>query len=150
MFFFDCVRQACGRRSAETVYGDPVATGGIVRQPSQTIDSIESLCGVAEIVQAFTSAGFSACGHDYLFYSRFNNFCSIEGFIHCPWLHLRLRCTGLAWFATVCSTWIWMSRSSTERSPAQPLRSAYAGATVEQGNIKVARCSLLMLLTACK
>ena len=124
--------------------------GALFGQPCETIDVIESFCGVAEIVQAFTNAGFAACGYDYAFDARFNNLCTIEGFTHCLWLRLRFRCTGLAWFATVCSTWIWMSRSSTERSPTQPLGCVYAGNTVEQGNIQVARCSLLMLLIAFK
>ena len=127
--------------------------GALFGQPLESIDVIENFCGVAEITQAFASAGFTACGYDFSFDARFNHLCSIEGFIHCLWLHLRLRCTGLSWFATVCSTWIWLSRSTTERSPSCPLGPQYlhyAGATVEQGNIQVARSALLMLLISCK
>lgn len=50
----------------------------------------------------------------------------------------RLRHQGVLWTAPVCSSWIWISRSSTGRSSANPLGDT-SRICVQQGNLMVSR-----------
>ena len=50
----------------------------------------------------------------------------------------RLHEGGIMWLATVCSSWVWISRSSTSRSPEQPM-GREDSQSVASGNIMTAR-----------
>ena len=128
--------------------------------PAHVIDLVEYFCGVAAITQNFRLAGYSAIGYDVDKDSLNNNLCMPQGFL-CALRHLQaLRFLGLAWFATVCSSWVGMSRRTTGREhdamgfhtymnigegvqeSTLPTLSAW------QGNMQVARSALLMCFTA--
>lgn len=106
---------------------------------------LELFCGVAAITRAFNAAGLPATGYDYLKDPYMNDINSPAGFICALTMLLTLHPTdGLLWLATVCSTWVWMSRGSTMRSLEFPLGMpchSTAGA-----NQMVARCGLLIML----
>lgn len=58
---------------------------------------------------------------------------------------LRLVQGGLAFFACQCSSWVWMSRASTGRSPSNPTGNE-AAPSVIQGNASNNRCAILCVL----
>ena len=75
--------------------------------------------------------------------------CSARGFVYAVWLVLATQCQGLNWFATVCSSWVWMSRATTRRSR-QDIYGRVDLPSCHAGNIQTARSALLMLLCACR
>jgi hypothetical protein len=67
------------------------------------------------------------------------------GFALALWGLLRMRPRGLLVMAPVCSSWVFLSRSTTQRSKTAPLGSDNV-TCVEEGNLMVARCALLALI----
>ena len=137
-----------------------VATMATSGPPAHGIDLVEYFFGVAAITQNFRLAGYSAIGYDVDKDSLNNDPCMPQGFL-CALRHLQaLRFLGLAWFATVCSSWVWMSRSTTGREH-DPMgfhthmnigegvrESTLPTLSAWQGNMQVARSALLMCFTA--
>ena len=106
---------------------------------------LEMFCGVAAISRAFSAAGLAATGYDYLKDPRMNDITTPEGFICALAMVMSLHPTdGFLWLATVCSSWVWLSRGSTGRSVSFPL--GVPCASVDLANLMVARCALLILL----
>lgn len=72
------------------------------------------------------------------------DFMSDAGIFHAIALARRVKpVTGLQTFATVCSTWVWICRSSTLRSPQNPLGNTSSPAVAE-ANAMVSRMALLI------
>ena len=118
--------------------------------PTSTVDMIEYFCGVANIATEFGKAGYKSLGYDVLFDPTHCNMCSESGFIYALYLAMSLSPTGLAWFGTVCSSWIWISQASTRRSATLPLGDWETSDSVFWGNVMVARCGVLQLLIAAR
>ena len=116
---------------------------------SAVLECIEYFCGVAYISSTFEGAGFPSLGYDILKDPLHNNLCSPAGFIYALFSMLCLSSDGLAWFATVCSSWTWLAISKTRRSPQCPLGRNDTVSTMD-GNMQVARCALLMALAHAK
>ena len=109
------------------------------------LDCVEYFSGEKTIVDAFLSKGYNALGFDVRYDSILHDLNSILGWITALIYALRMKCKSLQWWATVCSTWVWMSRSSTYRS----LRNVMGDvklACVREANQQVARMTLLSLL----
>lgn len=70
------------------------------------------------------------------------DFCSPAGFANAVYQTLRTSPGGGALHAPVCSTWVFMSRGSTLRSPTRPLGRGDSQ-KVADGNLHVARCGAL-------
>ena len=97
-----------------TILAGVHAAGGEIKE---FLHLVEYFCGVASITSAWNASGMRGVGYDIEKSKIYNNMCSPAGFLYA----LRLLCRlapeqGLAWFATVCSTWVWMCRNSTQRS----------------------------------
>ena len=122
-----------------------VCAGGM---PELKLDVAELFCGVAEITQAFTAAGFRTVGVDILFDKTHHDLTADAGFIYALWLVMCLHPDGLCWLATVCSSWIWMSRSSTGRTATTPM--GLPSLSTHSGNTMVARTAALIQLIAAK
>jgi hypothetical protein len=106
---------------------------------------LELFCGVAAITRSFEQAGLSAMGYDFLKDPLYNDINGDAGFMCVVSLVLSLDpIQGFLWLATVCSSWVWMSRGSTGRSMEFPL--GIPCLSTDNGNKMVARCALLMLL----
>ncbi len=111
---------------------------------------IEYFCGVGAITTQWQRAGFPAVGYDILKDPLYNDLNASAGFLVALRLMLQLSdSSGLAWFATVCSTWVWMSRSSTGRSETNVMGNRNSQA-VMKANIMTTRCALLILLACAK
>jgi hypothetical protein len=105
---------------------------------------------VGTILGAFTEHGFGAAGYDIIHHSEFESITTASGFMTGLQLLRRLKDNeGLAHWATVCSSWVWMSRGSTQRSVSNILGSE-ACQSVAEGNMQVARMVLLLMLVAAK
>ena len=137
-----------------------VAMVALSGPPTNPIDLVEYVCGVAAITQHVRLAGCCAIGYDVDKDNSNNDLCMLHGFL-CALRHLQtLSITGLAWFATVCSSWVWMSRSTTGRGDDPMGFTAYTNVgerkvetslptlSTWQGNVQVARSALLMCLTS--
>ena len=109
---------------------------------------VEFFCGVASITQNVQQAGFSAVGYDIEKDPRHQDLCTPTGFLHAIWLVLCMGPDALAWFATVCSSWIFMSRATTCRSLGNALGRTDLECTVN-GNCMVGRGALLQMLIMC-
>ena len=110
--------------------------------------AIEFFCGAATIATAFNDRDYAALGIDIILNPLHHDLTLSSGFVYALWMVMNLKPDGLAWFATVCSTWVYLSRNSTGRSAADPLgRTCFE--QVDNGNLQVGRSSLLALLTMC-
>ena len=111
----------------------------------QDLTFVEYFCGVQSIVQAFQGLGMAAVGFDIEISSLHHNINLPTGFIAALQCLRRIRRDGLGlqWFATVCSTWIWMCRASTGRRDEIP-EGEVNHHSARQANKMVARCCLLI------
>ena len=111
---------------------------------SQRTDMSELFSGVAYVAQAWTDNGMKASVLDELRHSLHEDLLSPEGFMSAI-RHVRdIKPGGLAHVATVCSTWVYLSRASTGRSMSKPL--GFRGSKVtEDANCMAARVSLLLI-----
>ena len=75
--------------------------------------------------------------------------CSPQGFVICVSMVMSLKGNGLLWLATVCSTWVFICLSVTQRSKIDPLGDTNR-ACVKTANLMVSRCALIMRLIAAK
>ena len=121
---------------------------------SRTLDCIEYFSGVANIARAFRHNRGTAAEYDYIRSAEHENLCKPSGWMTAFVLAMKLQERGLASWATVCSSWIFMSKSCTGRSRADPWGAPPGpGITesTEKGNTMVARMiCVLMLLQARK
>ena len=110
---------------------------------------LELFCGVAAVTRAFAEAGLPAMGCDYLKDPDTNDMLSSAGFLHAIAMTLKLDPqAGFLWLATVCSSWVWICRSSSKRSREFPL--GVPCRSNREANCMVARCCLLMVLCIAK
>ena len=75
--------------------------------------------------------------------------CSPQGFALCVAMVMSLKGNGLLWLATVCSTWVFMCRGTSQRSKIDPLGRTELPC-VRSANLMVSRCALLMRLCHAK
>ncbi len=111
------------------------------------LDLVEFFCGVGRIVDEYTQHGRAAYAYD-IKHGPDENICDHGGFLKALWLVLRLNPGSLAWFGTVCSTWVFMSRWTTGRSAYKPLGDNTA--CVQEANMMVSQAVLLKHLAQCR
>ena len=121
----------------------------VVPHMEQSLDMVEYYSGVGAIADAFRSHGYSSAEWDIKYSSTMHNACEPEGMANQLLLAQQLKVGGLAHWATVCSTWVFVSRSSTGRSMTSP-EGNEKQECVRIGNCQCARmCLTIMLLIAC-
>ena len=113
---------------------------------------MEFFSGMGEVQRAFNQNGCKARGFDIINHPGYSDVESIttdEGFCTALQYIRRLKTAkGLAHWATVCSTWVWMSRGSTGRS--QSILGNVNSEPVAEGNMQVSRMVLLIMLIVAK
>eukprot|EP00969_Alexandrium_andersonii_P371745 15480189-Alexandrium_andersonii.AAC.1 len=124
-------------------------------QDSGELSCLEMFCGEATIAQNFQLAGLPSVGYDVLRHEKHsplrpcNDVTTSPGFLVALALVLRLsKESSLLWMAVVCSTWVWISRASTQRSTSQPLGTDSDGN--RKANQMTSRCALLQVIQACR
>ena len=75
---------------------------------------LEMFAGVKAICKAFNGMGMNFSSFE-IQDSPDQDVCSLRGFVLAAALILQCLPDGVVWFATVCSTWVFMSKSSTGR-----------------------------------
>ncbi|CAJ1372230.1 unnamed protein product [Effrenium voratum] len=113
------------------------------------IDHLETFAGQCAVTKAEWQAGRKAVPFEILVGGDCMDFCSPAGFANAVYQTLRTSPGGGALHAPVCSTWVFMSRGSTLRSPTRPLGRGDSQ-KVADGNLHVARCAVLCILAAAK
>ena len=110
------------------------------------VDFVEWYSGVGVIRDELLRRGYTAVGFDINEHHHFENFVSAAGMLTAMQLFRRLRSHGGQSWATVCSSWIWMSRSSTLRSDAFPLGfpGRPQGKSVQNGNTMVSNMAVFL------
>ena len=110
--------------------------------PPVYLDYFEQFGGDAAVSRGLRLLGYYGATFDLRICS-FHDFLVPAGFLATLRACMRLRRRGLAWFAPPCSTWVWMSRSSTGR--AERVTGNPENENVQAQNMLVRR--LLHLLT---
>ena len=112
---------------------------------ARDLDFIEWFAGIGNIHAAMELAGYASVKCDIDFDREAHDVICKEGMLHSCQLVRRLRRGGLETLGTVCSSWVFMSRSSTGRYEFAPLGVLPRSAVVEGANRMVAFMSLIML-----
>ena len=107
------------------------------------LDAVEFFAGAETVASAFCARGFKTLGYDILLDSGSMDIMSAPGMAFALALSLRLRRGSFAHLAPVCSSLVWVSRSSTGRSETTPLGTT---ACAREGNAMTSRCMLLMYI----
>ena len=74
---------------------------------------------------------------------------STAGFVLALLLTLRVKPGGFVWFAPLCSSWVWMCRNTTGRTPVFP-EGRFLVPSVRYGNVMCARVLLLLWIAECR
>ena len=74
----------------------------------------ELFAGSAHLSKAMRMIGFKGVSLDRE-YDVAHDILTPAGFLVCLWLAMRIRRGGVFWFASPCSSWIWLARASTGR-----------------------------------
>ena len=111
------------------------------------IDAAELFAGVMSITEGMRQLGYTCVPMDIDYQSDIMNILSSAGFALALTLVLKMgmRGQGLLWLAPVCSTWVFMSSGSTQRSRIDPLGDTSLRC-VREANVMYARCILLCWL----
>ena len=111
---------------------------------------VEYFSGVGNVAGAYSEHGMKALTYDIIDSFSFQNLNSPEGFVTALHFGLRLLEKGLGHWATVCSTWVFMSRSCTGRTKERPygLPPGTHGITrdVQEANVQVGSMVLVIML----
>ena len=118
----------------------------------RNLDCVEYFSGVANIARVFRHNGRGAQTFDYITERLHENLCTPSGWMTAFAYAMQLKPRGLASWATVCSSWIFLCKSCTGRSRAEPWGAPPGPgitASTHDGNAMAARMiCVLMLLQA--
>ena len=109
-------------------------------------DAAELFSGVGRVASAFNFNGHVGAQFDYERHPVYENILRPEGLLTCLRIIRDIKAQGLCHYATVCSSWIYLSRASTGRSSAFPEGDSRIRVT-RSANCMAARVALLMILT---
>ena len=118
-------------------------------QPAEDLACVEYYSGIGSVAHAWEQHGFKAVEYDVNRNQMYENMLTAPGFLTALTHARRLAPGALAHFATVCSTWVFMSRSCTGRTEAMPYGiqdEAGFSANVGDGNIMVGRMAVILML----
>ena len=111
------------------------------------LQSLELFAGKKAISRATQKFGFQACALDKTYSSEdIMDICTEKGFRHALQLDCRLMPGSTCWAAPVCSSWVWVSRSSSGRNARRPQGDTKIS-WVSQGNLQV-KLTVTVLLVA--
>lgn len=107
-----------------------------------TFDLVEFFAGQQSICRGFRARGLRAYAFERDLKPISDDIMSAAGLLHALSLVLRVRGGGVVWFGVVCSSWVWISRSSTQRSEVRPM--GRDSANNANANAMVSRVMLLL------
>ena len=113
--------------------------------PEPDQDFAEYFAGARAVSKGLMAKGYVGKTFEFKDDPVHQNILSDWGFIYALQLLLRIRPGGLAWFAIVCSSWVWMCRNTTNRRSYNAEGDA-GTLCVKEGNIMCARVALLMII----
>ena len=120
--------------------------GGPVKR---SVHGLDMFYGVAKVEASFLSKGLSALGYDMVRNPTRQNILHDDGMATLLVWALMVIQFGYSHWGTLCSSWIWMCRSVTERSFMTPLGRADIP-FVAEGNMMVSRMVLVWHLLAAR
>ena len=88
---------------------------GPTRRITRALDCVEFYAGVGNVARAFKNAGLESRTYDIVENAEDMNMSSAYGFFTAVFLCMKLKAFGLSHWASVCSTWVFMSQGSTKR-----------------------------------
>ncbi len=117
------------------------------RCPGHTasFDAVEFFAGQRRICKALRLHGLSAVPFDKFTIDNRMDLESSQGFSLALAILLSVKPGGLVWLAPVCSSWVFINRSTSMRSPLLPTGNT-ALPHVQRGNLQAARCAALIWL----
>jgi len=92
----------------------------LVVSTPRDLDFLELFAGCRRLTDAFIAAGWQGCAMDVKYGAILYNFYTPVGKAQLLKNALRLRAFGLCHASPVCSTYVWMSRSTSKRSKSDP------------------------------
>lgn len=113
------------------------------------LDMVEYFAGKMAVTKCWARNGWKCCPYEILLDSSTMDILSPIGFALALCMACRLKRGGFALLATVCSTWVWISRSSTGRNQWNPL-GRRGVRCVEDANEMVAKMTLILWLLQAK
>ena len=119
---------------------------------NQDLRGAEIFSGVASIHQAFDGRGYASAKYDFIIDGELCNILTPSGWNNGLTLVGRLQPNSLIHSTTVCSTWVFMSRGSTNRSMWCPLSPLPWSEGIAQADCTVSRVCLywfLVVASAC-
>lgn len=105
--------------------------------------ALEYFAGVGNVARAFAEAGYASYGFELKKNRVAMDILSPTGFAFAIKLAMQTCRGGFAWFAPVCSTWVWVSRYSTNRSAIYPMGNP-GQPCVTDANVMISRVVLLV------
>lgn len=112
------------------------------------LDMAELFSGVGHVHEAFLEKDFAGAVYDIHRHSLFEDVLSSEGYLTLVRTVRNVKPGGVTHWATVCSSWIYLSRASSGRSASRPLGFKSVG-FVREANKMMARVSLLLVFCTC-
>ena len=112
---------------------------------TRDLDCLDFFAGLQAVTKAWLQRGWRAQPFEIKLGGVAHDLCSGPGFITALIFVLRLKTNGFSSWGTVCSSWIWVCRSTSQRSKENPLGDV-TKEFVRIGNQMVARMALLLLV----
>ena len=116
---------------------------------SLDLDCVEWYSGVGEVHAAMQWRFFASLPYDVIHDDNYQDMTTAWGFITALEWARRMTFFGFSPFGTVCSSWVWVCRSTTGRSDGNVLGDNNVH-SVKQGNLMVARMMFLYMILAAK
>ena len=110
---------------------------------------VEFFSGAGVIAKTFKKNGYVAAEYDIERSYVHENILTSEGMLTCLEHAQAIVQGGLAHWATVCSSWVWICRSSTLRTEDRPEGDPTVK-SVKKGNMMVARMCTVLIILICK
>ena len=110
---------------------------------------MEAYSGLGQVAKAFREGGMRSWEYDIDTDGLNEDACCAEGMLTMMQKLLMLEPGAIAHWATVCSSWVWMSSGTTDRHRYLRPEGNPALPSVRDGNMQAARMSLFMVLMSC-
>ncbi|CAK0863566.1 unnamed protein product [Prorocentrum cordatum] len=115
-----------------------------IRAPNVLVRAVRSIFVRAQVSKAYSRQGFNVASFE-IDDNPMHDFIGPRGFMMILLLCLQISAGGGFLAAPVCSTWIWLNRGTSQRSPGLPLGIANVP-TVVQANEQVSNLTLVCFL----
>ena len=113
-------------------------------------DGAEMFAGIKMLTRVFVAAGAEFWGtFEINDEPTMQDMCTVRGFLLAFYISHRIKQHAMQHWATVCSSWSWVNRKTSERSWSSPLGNECLQYVVD-ANLMVSRVSFLILYNLCR